>query len=60
MRYYVVKRYWDVEEVVVKAKNKEHAAEVADSIPAFSFPDLDAEEVELLVAPTEKENKEEK
>ena len=48
MKQYVVKRFWGVEEIVVEAKNEEHAKEVADNHPHFSFPDLDYEEVELL------------
>ena len=55
MKQYVVKRFWGVEEIVVEAKNEEHAKEVADNHPHFSFPDLDYEEVELLSA--KKENK---
>jgi len=55
MKQYVVKRFWGVEEIVVEAKNEEHAKEVADNHPHFSFPDLDYEEVELLSV--KKENK---
>ena len=53
MKQYVVKRFWGVEEIVVEAKNEEHASEVADSDPNFSSPNLDYERVELL--PVKKE-----
>ena len=53
MKQYVVKRFWGVEEIVVEAKNEEHAKEVADSDHNFSSPNLDYEEVELL--PVKKE-----
>ena len=55
MKQYVVKRFWGVEEIVVEAKNEEHAKEVADNDPNFSLPNLDYEEVELLSV--KKENK---
>ena len=33
MKQYVVKRFWGVEEIVVEAKNEEHAKEWQTTIP---------------------------